>query len=89
MISVVDQNRNLIQYAEFTIRYHPEKSEPAAKSYYGTTYAPDMLNGAESAGLGELPPGNYRIAVNANGKLYERWVEVKSGKLTRIVFVVK
>jgi hypothetical protein len=88
-ISVVDQNHDLIKYAEFTIRYHPEKSGPPAKSYYGTTYAPDMLNGGESAVLGELPSGHYRIAVNANGKMYERWVEVKSGKLTQVVFVVK
>jgi hypothetical protein len=89
MISVVDQNRDLIQYAEFTIRYHPEKSGPPAKSYYGTTYAPGMLNGEESAVLGELPPGHYRIAINANGTMYERWVEVKSGKLTQAVFMAK
>jgi hypothetical protein len=89
MISVVDQNRDLIQYAEFTIRYYPEKSGPPAKSYYGTTYAPDMLTGEESAVLGELPPGHYRIAVNASGKMYERWVEVKSGKLTQAVFMAK
>jgi murein DD-endopeptidase MepM/ murein hydrolase activator NlpD len=89
MISVVDQNRALIQYAEFTIRYHPEKSGPPAKSYYGTTYTPDMLNADENAVLGELPPGHYRIALNANGKMYERWIEVKSGRLTQVVFIVQ
>jgi hypothetical protein len=98
-ISVVDQNRDLIKYAEFTIQYHPEKSGPPAKSYYGTTYSPDMLNGDrrstprsgsvdENAVFGELPAGHYRIAVNANGKMYERWVEVESGKLTQVVLVV-
>ena len=89
MISIVDQNRDLVKYAEWTIQYHADTSGPVTKSYYGTTYAPDMLNGDESAVLGELPPGHYRIAVNANGKMYERWVEVKSGKLTQVVFVVK
>jgi murein DD-endopeptidase MepM/ murein hydrolase activator NlpD len=100
VISIVNQNQALIPYAEFTIRYHPEKSGPPAKSYYGTTYAPDMLNGDtrstprsgsvdENAVLGELPPGHYRIAVNANSKMYERWVEVESGKLTQVVFIVK
>ena len=89
MISVVDQNRDLMQYAELTIQYHADPSGPVTRSYYGTTYSADMLNGDESAVLGELPPGNYRIVVNANGKMYERWVEVKSGKLTQVVFVVK
>jgi murein DD-endopeptidase MepM/ murein hydrolase activator NlpD len=105
MISVLAQNHDLIRYAEFTIRYYPKKSEPPVKSYYGTTYAPDMLNGDtrsttvphdfggspvdENAVLGELPAGYYRIAAEANGKVYERWVEVQSGKLTQVVFIVK
>lgn len=87
-ISVVDQNHRLIQYAKFTIQYHPEKNGPLAKTYYGTTYAPDMLNGNENAALSELPAGHYRIAVEVNGKVSERWVEVESGKLTQVVFVV-
>jgi hypothetical protein len=89
MISVVDQKRDLIKYAKFTIEYHPEESGSPAKSYYETTYARDMLIGDESAVLGELPPGHYRIAADVSGKMYERWVEVKSGKLTQVVFTVK
>jgi hypothetical protein len=100
MISVVDQNRALLPYAEFTIKYYPTRSGSPAKSYYGTTYAPDMLNGDApstprsgsvdgNAMLGELSHGHYRIAVNANGKMYERWVEVESGKLTQVVFIVE
>ncbi len=89
MISVVDQNRNLVKYAEFTLRYYPDPSRKAIKSYYGITYSPDMLNGDENAALGELPAGHYRIAVERNAKVYERWVEVESGKLTQVVFVVK
>jgi hypothetical protein len=79
----------LSKYAEFTIRCYPDKSKPPVKSYYGTTYSSDMLNGTENAVLGELPAGQYRIAVKANSKVYERWVEVESGKLTQIVFVVR
>ena len=59
------------------------------RSYYGTTYSADMLKGDENAVLGELPAGRYRIAIERNGKVYERWVEVESGKLTQVVFVVK
>ena len=43
----------------------------------------------ENAALGDLPPGYYRIALKSNGRLYERWVEVESGELTQVVFVVK
>lgn len=89
MISVIDQDHKLIKYAELTIRYYLDRSQKHIKSYYGTTYAPDMLNGEESAAFGELPAGHYRVAVKADDKVYERWVEVESGKLTQVVFTVK
>ncbi len=89
MISILDQDRNLIKYAELTVRYYLDRSQRHVKSYYGTTYSADMLNGEENAVLGELPAGHYRVAVKANGKVYERWVEVESGRLTQVVFIVK
>lgn len=89
MISIVDQNHELIKYAELTIRYHLDRSQRHIKSYYGTTYAPETLYGEENAALGELPAGDYRVAVKADGQVYERWVEVQSGKLTQVVFVLK
>ena len=48
-----------------------------------------MLSGTENAVVGELPAGHYRIAIESNGKVYERGVEVESGKLTQVVLVVK
>jgi len=48
-----------------------------------------MMTGDENAALGDLPAGDYRIALKYNGQLYERWVEVESGKLTQVVLVVK
>jgi Membrane proteins related to metalloendopeptidases len=89
MISVVDEDRKLVKYAEFTIRYSSDQSQKKIKSYYGTTYPADMLKGNENAVLGELPAGHYRIAIERNGKVYERWVEVESEMLTQVVFVVK
>jgi murein DD-endopeptidase MepM/ murein hydrolase activator NlpD len=87
-ISVVDGGRNLVKYAEYTIRSSPDQSGKV-KSYYGITYPSDMLNGDENAVLGELPAGRYRIAIERNGKVYERWVEVESERLTQVVFVVR
>jgi hypothetical protein len=89
MISIDDADHNLVKYAEYTIRYSPDQSQKVVKSYYGVTYSADMLTGDENAVLGELPAGHYRIAIERNGKVYERWVEVESGKLTQVVFVVK
>ena len=47
------------------------------------------MPGGENAALGDLPPGYYYVALKYNGQFYERWVEVESGKLTQVVFVVK
>jgi len=89
MISVVDQDHNLIKSAEFTLRSLLTQAKEKVKSYYGSTYSADMLNGDENAVLGELPAGQYRIAIERNGKVYERLLEVESGKLTQVVFVVR
>jgi hypothetical protein len=86
--SIVDENSNF-QSAEFTARYYLDKNEPKVKSHYVATYSSDMMRGEENAALGDLPPGWYRVALKYNGQIYERWVEVESGKLTQVVIVVK
>jgi hypothetical protein len=88
MISIVDQ-RFGFQYAEFTISYYHGSNQSQNKSYYVSTYARDMMTGDENAVRGNLPSGYYRIALEYNGRHYERWVEVESGKLTQVVLVVK
>ena len=89
MISVVDDKDNLVEEANFTIGYYPDPSQAPNKIYYAVPYAPDMLAGEENAVLSELAAGRYRIAVEMNGQILERWVEVESGRLTQVVFVVK
>ena len=89
MISVVDGAGNLMKNANFTIEYHPDPSRSPVKIYYATSYSTDLLTGEETAALGDLPAGHYRIAVEMNGQILERWVEVESGKLTQVVFVVE
>src|SRR6266498_185967 len=89
MISVVNQDHHLIKYAELTAKHYLNKSQSPIKSYYLVTYPSEMVNGEENAAIGELPPGSYRIALKANSQMNERWVEVESGKLTQVVFVVK
>jgi murein DD-endopeptidase MepM/ murein hydrolase activator NlpD len=88
MISVLDEENNLIKIAKISLEYSPALSHPPASFYYGTTYAPEMLSGDENAVWGDLSAGHYRIAVEMNGQIYNRWVEVQSGRLTQVVFVV-
>jgi hypothetical protein len=88
-ISIMDEDHKLVKYAKYTITSSQQQSEGEVKSYYGITYPADMLKGEENAVLGELPADRYRIAIERNGKVYDRWVEVESGKLTQVVFVVK
>ena len=88
-ITVVDANGNLIKIANLTIGHYSDPSQSPLKTYYARPYASDMLNGKENAVLGELSAGHYRIAVETNGQILERWAEVQSGKLTQVVFVAK
>ena len=88
-ISIMDGELHLVKRAEFTLKYSINKIKPPSKTYYGVTYSADMLHGDENAVMADLPPGYYRIAFKYDGQLYERWVEVESGKLTQVVFVVK
>ena len=86
--AILDRNSKF-RFLEFTARYYLEKSGAKIKSHYLTTYAKDMMLLDENAALGNLPPGFYYIALKSNGQIYERWVEVESGKLTQVVFVVE
>ena len=89
MISIMDEGGNLMKQANFTIGYYTDPSASPIKMYYGLPYSKDMLDGQENAVWGELSAGDYRIVVETSGQMLERWVEVESGKLTQVVFVVK
>ena len=88
MISVVDKGAHLL-FSEITVQYYLDRSQPNVKAYYIETYSNDMALGKENVALSDLPAGSYRIVFTMNGQLYERWVEVESGKLTEVVFVIK
>jgi len=86
--SIQDLNGKF-QFAEFTARYYLDKNGPKIKSYYIVTYSKEMMRLEENAALGDLPPGYYYVVLKYNGRYYERWVEVESGRLTQVVFVVE
>jgi hypothetical protein len=88
MISIRDEQSQL-RYAEMTLGRALESSDLTGMPYYLNTYVNDMAVGEENAAMSDLPPGRYRIALEFNGYLYERWVEVQSGKLTQVVIIVQ
>ncbi len=88
-ISAVTSAGQLVKHAEFTLQPY-DQNQPAGNIDYGVTYSGDMLKGAEeNAAMGDLSAGKYRIVLQYNGQHIERWVEVESGKLTQVIFVVK
>jgi hypothetical protein len=78
-ISVVNA-KGTFQNLDFTI-------QSADATYFLRTYEDPLLMVNENAALG-LKAGRYRIALLFNGTIYERWVEVQSGKLTQTLIVV-
>lgn len=89
MLLVIDKDGNLAKSGNFTIGYYLDPAQSPVKIYYATPYSPDMLTGEENVALGALDAGRYRIVVEMNGQILERWVEVQSGRLTQAVFVMK
>ena len=87
VISLVYGDGHFKKPANFTIGYYSDRSQPLIRAYYMTTYSPDLLDGEESVALGELSAGQYRIAVETDGRVIERWVDVEWGKLTQVVFI--
>jgi len=87
-VSILNE-ANVYQFADFTIQRYSKSSDVPEKTYYMTTYVQELTMNEENAALSELPAGHYRIALKLNGYLYERWVDVQSGKLTQTVIVVK
>lgn len=59
------------------------------EDYYIDTYDPTLALGDENAAIGGLPAGHYRIALLYDGHVYQKWVDVESGRLTEVVIVVR
>jgi hypothetical protein len=78
---------DMFQWSSITVQ-RVDETDNIVASHYVDTYHPSLASGLENAALSGLPAGRYRIALIFNGQVYERWVEVQSGRLTRVVFLV-
>lgn len=88
-ISIQNESGQLVNFAEVTLQRYNDQNQLVGNTLYRVTYDKSMLIGQENAGTSDLPVGKYRIAMQSSGQLRERWVEVQSGKLTQVVFIVK
>jgi hypothetical protein len=88
-LSIVDGTGQLVSRAEYTLEHVSSQPQPTDGIYYGITYSPVLLYSPENAGLNDLSPGTYRLALSYKGHIYERRVEVESGKLTQVIIVVE
>jgi len=86
-LSILDAN-SIFQKAEITVHYYSASNEILGV-YYLDTYHPQMTSSDENAAINDLPSGRYRITLIHNSHLYERWVDVESGKLTQVMIVVE
>lgn len=84
--AIMDEKSKFLS-AQITLQHYSAAKE-ILEAYYVETYNASLAKGVENAALTDLPAGQFRVTLIANGHLYERWVEVQSGKLTQIVIVV-
>lgn len=85
----VDENGQFVQ-AQPNVQYYPDPIGTFTQAWQPENYNPELSIGNwENAVLGDLPAGRYRVTYLWAGIIYERWVEIQPGKLTRVMFVVK
>ena len=80
-------------FPTFNVQYYPDRTKPEAEHFQVDAYALETVNPrdpwGEIAALGDQPAGSYRVTFQWAGVLYEKWVDIQPGKLTRVMFVVK
>jgi hypothetical protein len=85
----VDSHFAFIQVQD-NVQYYPDPKGALTRAWQPEPYNPELYNvNWENAVLGDLPAGSYRITYLWAGVLYERWVEIQAGRLTRAEFIVK
>jgi len=91
---LADEQGNLVYTSELNLQYFLDPNGPQTAAYPVETYAPENhpVHGDdawhENFAYGDLPAGHYRLSLMWGGKLYERWLEVRPGKVTLVVLVL-
>lgn len=91
-LRAVDKTGALI-FPPYNVQYFQDQEQVASSSHQVESYDPGMVFAGspwdENAAIGDLPAGRYRLTFLWAGVLHERWIEIQSGLLTRVVFQVE
>jgi murein DD-endopeptidase MepM/ murein hydrolase activator NlpD len=91
-LGAVDQSGAPI-FTAFDVQSYPDRNLPATAAFQVEAYNPETVNSrdpwGEIAALGDQPAGLYRVTLIWEAVLYEKWVEIQPGRLTRVIFMVK
>jgi hypothetical protein len=92
LLFATDQaGRNI--FPSFSVQYYPDRQQSPAAAFQVDGYASGTVNTRnpwhEVAALGDQPAGWYRVTFLWAWRLYDRWIEIQPGKMTRTLFVVK
>jgi hypothetical protein len=83
----------VIIFPSFNVQYFPDRNKPATAAHQVYAYAPETVVARdpwkEIAAIGDQRGGWYRVTFLWAGGLYEKWVEIHSGKLTILKFTVE
>jgi murein DD-endopeptidase MepM/ murein hydrolase activator NlpD len=72
------------------IQFYPDPSSTFIQAWQPETYDSSLTrNHWENCVLGDLPAGQFRITYLWAGTLYERWVEIQPGSLTKVELITK
>lgn len=74
-----------------TLTIQQWEGETLLRQYPVETYAPEKYpvpTNEENFALGDLPPGDYRLALVANGQVFERWITVENDTITRTEIII-
>ena len=90
-VRVADESGKLIQVA-LSVQYYPNLDQPPSRTLQPEAYAVETVNGDDTWGenyaLTDLEAGKYRISLLHRGVLYEQWVDIESGRLTLVNFLI-
>jgi len=78
-----------IKKMDISVQRLADASQPAGSILYPAWYPASLLSTQENFALGNLPPGQYRIAVTAYAQVFEKIVPVYPGKLTTFAIDLK
>jgi murein DD-endopeptidase MepM/ murein hydrolase activator NlpD len=85
-----DDGQGQFVRVEPNVQYYPDPNGAFTQAWQPEPYDPEVFDGNwENVLLGDIPAGRYRITYLWAGVLYERWVEVQTGKLTLVEFLVE